>query len=178
MFELFKCAYVIYESATRAQQQNSAASEPKVGVEPPMPTLASTSRNDFSGWNLLCQAIDRVLFLSYLVIILIFIASYLGGATLASQTWSLKLTSFFGRACGRRQFRYRVLLKVRIWNISLSFSSQLLKNQCWLFLIENVKSTQKSIRGRSQIESKIFQGVPQGLRKIKSTQISHCTFSI
>ena len=83
---LFKCAYVIYESAPRAQQQNSAASEPKVGVEPPMPTLASTSRNDFSGWNLLCQAIDRVLFLSYLVIILIFIASYLGGATLASQT--------------------------------------------------------------------------------------------
>ena len=73
--------------ALRAQQQNSAASEPKVGVEPPMPTLASTSRNqDFSGWNLLCQAIDRVLFLSYLVIILIFIASYLGGATLASQT--------------------------------------------------------------------------------------------
>ena len=68
MFELFKRAYVIYESAPRAQQQNSAASEPKVGVEPPMPTLASTSRNDFSGWNLLCQAIDRVLFLSYLVI--------------------------------------------------------------------------------------------------------------
>ena len=79
-------AYATYESAPRAQQQNSAASEPKVGVEPPMPTLASTSRNDFSGWNLLCQAIDRVLFLSYLVIILIFIASYLGGATLASQT--------------------------------------------------------------------------------------------
>lgn len=78
--------YSIDVEALRAQQQNSAASEPKVGVEPPMPTLASTSRNDFSGWNLLCQAIDRVLFLSYLVIILIFIASYLGGATLASQT--------------------------------------------------------------------------------------------
>ena len=46
---------------------------------------------------------------------------------------------FFGGACGRRQFRYRVLLKVRIWNISLSSSSQLLKHQGWLFFIEKGK---------------------------------------
>ena len=53
-------------------------------------TVSSSSyRNDFSGWNLLCQAIDRVLFISYLAIILIFIASYLGGAALASQSWRL-----------------------------------------------------------------------------------------
>ena len=44
----------------------------------------SGSSTGFSGWNLLCQAIDRVLFISYLAIILIFIASYLGGAAVAS----------------------------------------------------------------------------------------------
>ena len=51
-------------------------------------TVSSSSyRNDFSGWNLLCQAIDRVLFISYLAIILIFIASYLRRTALASQSW-------------------------------------------------------------------------------------------
>ncbi len=41
---------------------------------------SGSSSNEFSGWNLLCQAIDRILFAAYFAIILIFIASYLGGA--------------------------------------------------------------------------------------------------
>ena len=82
--------------ALRAQQQQQVSvvsAEPKTqnnaggGSEPPMPTISSSSpRNDFSGWNLLCQAIDRVLFISYLAIILIFIASYLRRTALASQS--------------------------------------------------------------------------------------------
>ena len=43
----------------------------------------SLEKNGFSGWNLLCQAIDRLLFIAYLAIILIFMASYLGGAAIA-----------------------------------------------------------------------------------------------
>ena len=42
----------------------------------------SLEKNGFSGWNLLCQAIDRLLFIAYLAIILIFMASYLGGAAI------------------------------------------------------------------------------------------------
>ena len=41
-----------------------------------------------SDWNLLSQAIDRILFILYLVIILIFLAAYVGGIanTEASKT--------------------------------------------------------------------------------------------
>ena len=85
--------------ALRAQHQTASNSTsmstpgvtpttPDPKLDPPMPTVADpktgSAHNEFSGWNLLCQAIDRVLFISYLAIILIFIASYLGGAALAS----------------------------------------------------------------------------------------------
>ena len=54
----------------------------------------SLEKNGFSGWNLLCQAIDRLLFIAYLAIILIFMASYLGGAAIALSTApELKLES-------------------------------------------------------------------------------------
>ena len=55
---------------------------------------------------------------------------------------------FFGGACGRRQFRYRVLLKVRIWNISLSFSS-LSRLIIFDWKCKRLKLV-RSIRGRSQ----------------------------
>ena len=82
------------EALRNAQQQNSiAASEATSGGDKTTtsdsgPSAQSSSLSGsstgFSGWNLLCQAIDRVLFISYLAIILIFIASYLGGAAVAS----------------------------------------------------------------------------------------------
>ena len=82
------------EALRNAQQQNSiAASEAASGGDKTTtsesgPSAQSSSLSGsstgFSGWNLLCQAIDRVLFISYLAIILIFIASYLGGAAVAS----------------------------------------------------------------------------------------------
>ncbi len=49
------------------------------------PSNSSCTLGKFSGWNLLCQAIDRILFISYLAIIFIFIASYLGGAASATS---------------------------------------------------------------------------------------------
>ena len=83
------------EALRNAQQQNSiSSSEAAAGSgggdkttasqSSPQSSSLSGSSTGFSGWNLLCQAIDRVLFISYLAIILIFIASYLGGAAVAS----------------------------------------------------------------------------------------------
>ena len=81
------------EALRNAQQQNSiSSSEAAAGSgdktttsqSGPQSSSLSGSSTGFSGWNLLCQAIDRVLFISYLAIILIFIASYLGGAAVAS----------------------------------------------------------------------------------------------
>ena len=83
------------EALRNAQQQNSiSSSETAAGIgggdkttasqSSPQSSSLSGSSTGFSGWNLLCQAIDRVLFISYLAIILIFIASYLGGAAVAS----------------------------------------------------------------------------------------------
>ena len=58
----------------------------------------SLEKNGFSGWNLLCQAIDRLLFIAYLAIILIFMASYLGGAAIALSTApELKLESWISK---------------------------------------------------------------------------------
>ncbi len=34
-----------------------------------------------TGWNLLAQAIDRILFVLYVLIVFIFLGAYLGGAT-------------------------------------------------------------------------------------------------
>lgn len=79
--------------ALRAQQAASVSSEAETKTpstskleETSSNSIGMGSKNDFSGWNLLCQAIDRVLFISYLAIILIFIASYLGGAAVASAS--------------------------------------------------------------------------------------------
>ena len=85
------------EALRTAQQQNSVSSEAEKtsnsespARQPPAAdslsrgTSSLMGKNGFSGWDLLCQAIDRVLFISYLAIILIFIASYLGGAAVAS----------------------------------------------------------------------------------------------
>ena len=74
--------YSIDVEALRTGQQSSSESK----SEPPMPTIESPTKTEFSVWNLLCQAIDRILFISYLAIILIFMASYLGGAALASTS--------------------------------------------------------------------------------------------
>lgn len=79
--------------AMRAQQQQQAvggggaaattsgSSEANKDESLPLP---SVSKPSFSGWNLLCQAIDRLLFIAFFAIIFIFIASYLGGAAVAS----------------------------------------------------------------------------------------------
>ena len=80
------------EALRNAQQKNSSEATSgggdKTTTSESGPSAQSSSLSGsstgFSGWNLLCQAIDRVLFISYLAIILIFIASYLGGAAVAS----------------------------------------------------------------------------------------------
>jgi hypothetical protein len=36
---------------------------------------------DDSGWNILAQAIDRILFLTYFLVIIIFLGAYLGGSS-------------------------------------------------------------------------------------------------
>ena len=41
---------------------------------------------DSSDWNLLAQAIDRVLFIAYIIIILIYMMVYIGGASVAAST--------------------------------------------------------------------------------------------
>ena len=49
------------------------------GSNPTAPKPPATA--EFAtGWNLLAQALDRVLFVLYLLIIVIFMGSYLGGA--------------------------------------------------------------------------------------------------
>lgn len=86
--------YSIDVEALRAQQAASAASNNETTSDnktssqdssSPAATAENRQPPTFSGWNLLCQAIDRVLFISYLAIILIFIASYLGGAAIAAS---------------------------------------------------------------------------------------------
>ena len=62
---------------------STAAAAIESSLAPAQSDQAKTEKNGNSGWILLCQAIDRILFISYLAIILIFIASYLGGAALA-----------------------------------------------------------------------------------------------
>ena len=39
------------------------------------------SRKELTGWNLLAQAVDRIVFLVYLFIVLVFMATYIGTAT-------------------------------------------------------------------------------------------------
>ena len=39
---------------------------------------SSSEKPKFSGWNLLAQAIDRILFITYLLIIFLFMASCIG----------------------------------------------------------------------------------------------------
>ena len=63
-----------------AEQRTSPASTASNTNEEKSST--SLEKNGFSGWNLLCQAIDRLLFIAYLAIVLIFMASYLGGAAI------------------------------------------------------------------------------------------------
>lgn len=68
-----------------AEQTMSSSRETAAAASNTNEEKSSTSleKNGFSGWNLLCQAIDRLLFIAYLAIILIFMASYLGGAAIA-----------------------------------------------------------------------------------------------
>ena len=68
-----------------AEQTMSSSSRETAAASNTNEEKSSTSleKNGFSGWNLLCQAIDRLLFIAYLAIILIFMASYLGGAAIA-----------------------------------------------------------------------------------------------
>lgn len=71
--------------AMRAQQQSGASGSSEANKDSAAPqVLPSVSKPSFSGWNLLCQAIDRLLFIAFFAIIFIFIASYLGGAAVAS----------------------------------------------------------------------------------------------
>jgi len=44
-------------------------------------TGGGSGRKELTGWNLLAQAVDRVVFLLYLFIVLIFMATYIGKAT-------------------------------------------------------------------------------------------------
>ena len=85
-------------------------------------TVSSSSyRNDFSGWNLLCQAIDRVLFISYLAIILIFIASYLRRTALASQSWKHHgLTVYHELNSLFKKFSVVLLWMCLFWNVPFS----------------------------------------------------------
>ena len=54
------------------QGNNSEATENSVASK--KPTIKPNS-----DWNLLSQAIDRILFIIYLLIVLIFLATYIGG---------------------------------------------------------------------------------------------------
>ena len=83
--------YSIDVEALRAeaeQTMSSSSRETAAAASNTNEEKSSTSleKNGFSGWNLLCQAIDRLLFIAYLAIILIFMASYLGGAAIALST--------------------------------------------------------------------------------------------
>ena len=71
--------------SAEAEQTMSSSRETAAAASNTNEEKSSTSleKNGFSGWNLLCQAIDRLLFIAYLAIILIFMASYLGGAAIA-----------------------------------------------------------------------------------------------
>ena len=40
---------------------------------------ATVKSNEFSGWNLFAQAVDRIHFIAYFFVILIFMGAYLGG---------------------------------------------------------------------------------------------------
>ena len=55
------------ESSSNPETDKSSATSTKPNSKPN------------SDWNLICQAIDRTLFLIYLLIILIFLATYVGG---------------------------------------------------------------------------------------------------
>ena len=46
-----------------------------------METGGASGKKELTGWNLLAQAVDRVVFLLYLFIVLIFMATYIGKAT-------------------------------------------------------------------------------------------------
>ena len=46
----------------------------------PNRAAATPTHEKISEWNLFCQAVDRVMFLLYMFIILIYVASYVGGA--------------------------------------------------------------------------------------------------
>ena len=50
------------------------------GTAAPSAPAQAMSRDD-SGWNILAQAIDRILFLSYFFVIIIFLGTYLGGSS-------------------------------------------------------------------------------------------------
>ena len=47
--------------------------------------VATVKQVEFSGWNLFAQAVDRIHFFLYLFIILIFMATYLGGAAMQEE---------------------------------------------------------------------------------------------
>ena len=80
--------------AEAASSRMSSSTETAAGNTNEEKSSTSLEKNGFSGWNLLCQAIDRLLFIAYLAIILIFMASYLGGAAIALSTApELKLES-------------------------------------------------------------------------------------
>ena len=78
--EALRAAQIHGSSGEGSSSTAAAAIESSLA---PQSDQAKTEKNGNSGWILLCQAIDRILFISYLAIILIFIASYLGGAALA-----------------------------------------------------------------------------------------------
>ena len=51
------------------------------------PDTASVDIPVATGWNLFAQAVDRIMFVLYTVIILIFLGAYLGGAAVAIDSF-------------------------------------------------------------------------------------------
>ena len=70
------------QTSAAASRMSSSSTETAANTNEEK-SSTSLEKNGFSGWNLLCQAIDRLLVIAYLAIILIFMASYLGGAAIA-----------------------------------------------------------------------------------------------
>ena len=46
-----------------------------------LPETDPNHPNLISGWNLLAQAVDRIMFVIYTIIIFVFLGAYIGGAT-------------------------------------------------------------------------------------------------
>jgi len=70
------------ETTTAAAATTQGDQAAPAEVSKPAPASANPIPEVKSGWNLLAQALDRVLFVLYLLIIVIFMGAFFGGAAI------------------------------------------------------------------------------------------------